>query len=227
MTALGRYVRVVYEVARKDLLVEARSKRTINAAFVFALLIVVVFSFVFGEQVGSRDVLARGALWIAVVFGGVVGMSHAVAREGRNGALDGLLLAPVDRSAVYLGKVVSSTVFVAIVGVLSTGFVVVFLDYAFPLDTLSTLLVVVFLAAAGFSSVGVLVSVLMLHSGLRESLLPVLLIPLVVPILLAGTELTRPALSAPMTSAWFRILVTYDGLMLVAGWMTFEYVVEG
>jgi heme exporter protein B len=67
----------------------------------------------------------------------------------------------------------------------------------------------------------------MLHSGLQESLLPVLLIPLVVPILLSGTELTRPALSAPMTSAWFRILVTYDGLMLVAGWMTFEYVVEG
>jgi len=225
--SVGRYARVAYEVARKDLLVEARSKRTINASLVFALLIVVVFSFVFGEQVGSRDVLARGALWIAVVFGGVVGMSHAVTREGHNGALDGLLLAPVDRSAVYFGKVASSTVFVATVGLLSTGFVVVFLDYSFPIGTLPTLLVVVFLAAVGFSSVGVLVSMLMLHSGVQESLLPVLLIPLVVPILLAGTELTQPALSAPMTSAWFRILVTYDGLMLVAGWMTFEYVVEG
>lgn len=226
MSSVGRYVRVVYEVARKDLLTETRSKRTINSAFVFALLVVVVFSFVFGEGVGEREVLARGALWIAVVFGGVVGMSHAVAREGQNGAMDGLLLAPVDRSAIYLGKVLSSTAFVGLLGVSSLGFVVVFLDYSFPIGTVSTLFVVIALAAVGFSAVGVLLSVLMLQSGLQESLLPVLLIPLVVPILLSGTELTQPSLSTPMTSAWLRILITYDALMLVAGWMTFEYVVE-
>lgn len=227
MTEIGRYARVVYEIARKDLLVETRSKRTINAAFVFALLIVVVFSFVFGEEVSDRDVLARGALWVAVVFGGVVGMSHAVAREGQNGALDGLLLTPVDRSAIYVGKVLSSTAFVGVVGLLSLGFVVVFLDYSFAPTTLPTLLVVLALAALGFSAVGVLLSMLMLHSGLQESLLPVLLIPLVIPILLAGTELTQPSLSAPMASAWLRVLVTYDALMLLAGWMTFEFVVEG
>jgi len=201
-------------------------KRTINSAFVFALLVVVVFSFVFGEGVGEREVLARGALWIAVVFGGVVGMSHAVAREGQNGAMDGLLLAPVDRSAIYLGKVLSSTAFVGLLGVSSLGFVVVFLDYSFPIETVPTLFAVIALAAVGFSAVGVLLSVLMLQSGLQESLLPVLLIPLVVPILLSGTELTQPSLSTPMTSAWLRILVTYDALMLVAGWMTFEYVVD-
>jgi len=226
MSSVGRYVRVVYEVARKDLLTETRSKRTINSAFVFALLVVVVFSFVFGEGVGEREVLARGALWIAVVFGGVVGMSHAVAREGQNGAMDGLLLAPVDRSAIYLGKVLSSTAFVGLLGVSSLGFVVVFLDYSFPIETVPTLFAVIALAAVGFSAVGVLLSVLMLQSGLQESLLPVLLIPLVVPILLSGTELTQPSLSTPMTSAWLRILVTYDALMLVAGWMTFEYVVD-
>ncbi len=221
-----RYLRTVYEIARKDLLVETRSKQTINSAFVFSLLIVVVFSFVFGEQIADRGVLARGALWLAVVFGGVVGMSHAIALEGQNDALEGLLLAPVDRSAIYLGKVVSSTIFVSAIGLLSLGFVVVFLDYAYEVGMLATLLAVIPLAALGFSAVGVLLSVLMLHSGLQESLLPVLLIPLVIPVILAGTELTRPGLADGTASAWFRILLTYDGLVLLAGWTTFEYLVE-
>ncbi|WP_336133913.1 heme exporter protein CcmB [Natronomonas amylolytica] len=221
-----RYLRTVYEIARKDLLVETRSKQTINSAFVFSLLIVVVFSFVFGEQIADREVLARGALWLAVVFGGVVGMSHAIALEGQNDALEGLLLAPVDRSAIYLGKVVSSTVFVSAVGLLSLGFVVVFLDYTYGVGMLSTVLSVIPLAALGFSAVGVLLSVLMLHSGLQESLLPVLLIPLVIPVILAGTELTRPGIADGTASAWFRILLTYDGLVLLAGWTTFEYLVE-
>ena len=221
------YLRVIYEVARKDLIVESRSKQTLNAAFVFALLVIVVFSFVFGEQVDGRDVLARGALWLAVVFGGAVGMSHAIAIEGKNEAIDGLLLTPVDRSAIYLGKVVSATVFIAGIAILSLGFVVVFLDYTFGLETLVTIALVVPLAAFGFSAVGVLLSILMLHSQLQESLLPVLLIPLVVPIILAGTALTQPDLADDMTSAWLQILVVYDLLVVLAGWMTFDYVVEG
>ena len=221
-----RYARVVYEVARKDLLVESRSKQTLNAAFVFSALIIVVFSFVFGEAVGEREVLARGALWLAVVFGGAVGMSHAVALEGKNEAIDGLLLVPVDRSAIYLGKVVSATVLITAIGTLSLAFVVVFLDYTFGLEALSTIMLVIVLAAIGFSAVGVLLSILMLHSQLQESLLPVLLVPLVVPIILAGTELTQPGLAPEMASAWLRILLAYDGLVLLAGWMTFEYVVE-
>ncbi|ARS90955.1 heme exporter protein CcmB [Natrarchaeobaculum aegyptiacum] len=224
--AIRGYLRVVYEVARKDLLVESRSKQTLNAAVVFAALIVVVFSFVFGEVVGDREVLARGALWLAVIFGGAVGMSHAVALEGRNDAIAGLLLAPVDRSAIYLGKVVSSVVLVVGIGVLSLGFVVVFLDYSFEGGTLWTVMAVIVLAAIGFSAVGVLLSILMLHSQLQESLLPVLLVPLVVPIVLAGTELTRPGLPPGDEIAWFTILGSYDLLMLIAGWMTFEFVVE-
>lgn len=226
LQSIRGYVRVVYEVARKDLVVESRSKQTLNAAVVFAALIVVVFSFVFGEVVGNREVLARGALWLAVVFGGAVGMSHAVALEGRNDAIAGLLLAPVDRSAIYLGKVISSVVFVTGIGVLSLGFVVVFLDYTFEGGTLWTVIAVIVLAAVGFSAVGVLLSILMLHSQLQESLLPVLLVPLVVPIVLAGTELTRATVPPGDEIAWFTILGVYDLLMLLVGWMTFEFVVE-
>ena len=223
----GGYLRVVYEVARKDLLVESRQKRTLNGAFVFALLVIVVFSFVFGEEVADRAVLARGALWLAVVLGGAVGMSHTVAIEGKNNAIGGLLLAPVDRSAVYLGKVTSSTVFISSVSLLSLLFVVIFLDFSFAVATLGRILVVVVLVAVGFSAVGVLLSMLMLHSDLQESLLPVLLIPLVIPLLLSGTELSRPALPTDTARMWFQLLVVYDLLVVLVGWMTFEYVVEG
>jgi heme exporter protein B len=223
----GGYLRVVYEVARKDLLVESRQKRTLNGAFVFSLLVIVVFSFVFGEAVADRAVLARGGLWLAVVLGGAVGMSHTVAIEGRNNAIGGLLLAPVDRSAVYLGKVASSTVFISSVSLLSLLFVVIFLDFSFAVGTLGRLLVVVGLVAVGFSAVGVLLSMLTLQSDLQESLLPVLLIPLVIPLLLAGTELTQPALPSDTARTWFQLLVVYDLLVVLVGWMTFEYVVEG
>lgn len=223
----GGYLRVVYEVARKDLLVESRQKRTLNGAFVFSLLVIVVFSFVFGEAVADRAVLARGALWLAVVLGGAVGMSHTVAIEGKNNAMGGLLLAPVDRSAVYLGKVTSSTVFISSVSLLSLLFVVIFLDFSFAVGTLGRLLVVVVLVAVGFSAVGVLLSMLTLQSDLQESLLPVLLIPLVIPLLLAGTELTQPALPGDTARMWFQLLVVYDLLVVLVGWMTFEYVVEG
>jgi heme exporter protein B len=223
----GGYLRVVYEVARKDLLVESRQKRTLNGAFVFSLLVIVVFSFVFGEEVADRAVLARGGLWLAVVLGGAVGMSHTVAIEGRNNAIGGLLLAPVDRSAVYLGKVASSTVFISSVSLLSLLFVVIFLDFSFAVGTLGRLLVVVGLVAVGFSAVGVLLSMLTLQSDLQESLLPVLLIPLVIPLLLAGTELTQPALPSDTARTWFQLLVVYDLLVVLVGWMTFEYVVEG
>lgn len=222
----GRYFRAVYEIARKDLIVETRSKQTINAAFVFAFLIIVVFSFVFGERVEDRDILARGALWLAVVFGGAVGLSHAVALEGQNEAIEGLLLAPVDRSAIYLGKVISAAILIGFISLLSLFFVAVFLGYAFDGDSLLLLALVVPLVAIGFSAVGVLLSMLMLHSPLQESLLPVLLIPLVIPVILSGTALTQVDIATANAFEWLQILLVYDLLVVVVGWMTFEYVVE-
>ncbi len=222
----GRYFRAVYEIARKDLIVETRSKQTINAAFVFAFLIIVVFSFVFGERVEDRDILARGALWLAVVFGGAVGLSHAVALEGQNEAIEGLLLAPVDRSAIYLGKVISAAILIGFISLLSLFFVAVFLGYAFDGNSLLLVALVVPLVAIGFSAVGVLLSMLMLHSPLQESLLPVLLIPLVIPVILSGTALTQVDIATGNAFEWLQILLVYDLLVLVVGWMTFEYVVE-
>jgi heme exporter protein B len=221
---MARYLRVVAEIARKDLLLAVRSKRRLNGAAVLALLVVVVFSFVFVRRVEDTTVVAQGALWVALVFAATLSLSRGTATEQRNAAIEGLLLAPVDRSAVYLGKVCSSTVFVTVVGWVTLGAVTVFLDAAFEAGTLARLVVVFPLAAVGVSAAGVLVTTLTLRSGVEESMLPVLLVPLLVPVVLAGTELT--GLTGPLwSSGWLRILAVYDALVLVVGWVGYEFVV--
>lgn len=219
------YLRVVLAVTRKDLLVERRSKRRLSGATVLALLIVAVFSFVFVRRVENQAAIGRGGLWIALVFAAMLGLTRGLAVEETNAAIEGLMLAPVDRSAIFLGKVASSVVFVTVVGWIDLAAVVVFLNSPFPLSVVTSLLVVFPLAALGFSAVGVLLTMVTLHSQLREAVLPVLLVPLVIPVILAGIELTQPA-ATPRSTGWFRILLVYDGLVLISGWMSFEFVLE-
>jgi len=105
------YWRTVLEVARKDFRIELRSKQVLNTAAVFALLVVIIFAFSFARTFANIDVVASGALWVAFVFAGTFSVSQSVAVEEADAGLDSLLLVPVDRSAIYVGKVVSNTAF--------------------------------------------------------------------------------------------------------------------
>jgi heme exporter protein B len=221
------FLRVAAEVVRKDLLVEARSKRVLNTAVVFSLLVVVVFAFGFAQTFVDLDTIGSGALWVAFVFAGTFGVIQGAVSEEQDAALDGLLLVPVDRSAIYVGKVVSSTAFVAGVELLTVGFVVVFLDYSPPVAAVPALVGIVVAASFGFSAAGVVLSLLTVKSQLRELLLPMLLVPLVIPVLLAGVSLTRGLTTGESLRSWVVLLLAYDGILFLAGFVTFEYVVEG
>ncbi|WP_423745679.1 heme exporter protein CcmB (plasmid) [Haladaptatus sp. SPP-AMP-3] len=221
------FLRVAAEVVRKDLLVEARSKRVLNTAVVFSLLVVVVFAFGFAQTFVDLDTIGSGALWVSFVFAGTFGVIQSAVSEEQDAALDGLLLAPVDRSAIYVGKVVSSTAFVAGVELLTVGFVVVFLDYSPPVAAVPALVGIVVAASFGFSAAGVILSLLTVKSQLRELLLPMLLVPLVIPVLLAGVSLTRGLTTGESPRSWVVLLLAYDGILFLAGFVTFEYVVEG
>lgn len=222
----GVYLRAAWEVARKDVVLEFRSKRVVNTAVVFALLVVVTFAFSFANSFTDLATVGRGALWIAFVFAGTLSVTQSGELESRDAAVDGLMLAPVDRSAIYVGKVASNTAFVAAVELLTLAFVSVFLGYVPPAGALPTLIGVVLLASLGFSAVGVVLSMLAATSQVRELLLPALLVPLVVPVLLAGVSLTRALESGAPLGQWLRLLLAYDGILLLAGLMTFEYVLE-
>ncbi|SIR65507.1 heme exporter protein CcmB [Natronorubrum thiooxidans] len=223
---LRKYNRVVLEVVRKDLLLELRSKQVLNTAVVFALLVVVIFAFSFARSFTDVGVVGSGALWIAFVFAGTFGVSQSATAETADAGLDGLLLLPVDRSAIYVGKVLSNTVFTTAVAVITFVCTVIFLEFTVPLDVVPILLVVFVLAAFGFTSTGVLIATMTARARLRELLLPLLLVPLVVPVLLAGVELTRVLTEGYVTWQWLQLLLVYDGLLFLTGLVTFEYVVE-
>ncbi|XGI83864.1 heme exporter protein CcmB [Halorutilales archaeon Cl-col2-1] len=225
MTA-KEFLRVVYEVARKDVLLESRTKSTINSSVVFASLIVVVFSFAFVRRFENLGGVGRGALWIAFVFSGTVGMTRSASVEESDSAIEGLMLVPVDRSAIYVGKVLSTSLFVSLVGSLSLVLVTIFLDYPIGIAESPLVIGVVVVASLGFSSVGVLMSILSSKSNLSETVLPILLIPLMIPVLLSGIELTRVVTEGGSYAGWLRTLAAYDGIVFLAGLMTFGYVLE-
>jgi len=220
------FLAAVYEIVRKDLIVEARTKQVTTTAAVFALLVVLSFAFSFVRTLADPRLVGRGALWIAFVFAGTLGATKTVGVEAENGALDGLLLAPIDRSAIYVGKVLSTAAFVVAVDLVTLAAAIVFLGYAPGAETLVPLVGVLVVAAVGFAAVAVVVATLTHRSSLDELVLPVLLVPLVVPVLLAGVELTAAFGSGRPTGAWLRLLVAYAGVLFLAGVGTFDFVVE-
>ena len=223
---MNAFLRAVYRVFRKDLRIERRTKQVTTTVAVFALLVVLVFAFSFVQTLQRSALLGRGALWVAFVFAGTFGVTKTVELEDRNGALDGLLIAPVDRSAIYLGKVLSATAFIFAVSLVTLGATTVFLGYGPSIPTAVSVAAVLLVAAIGFAAIGVVVSVLTFRSGLDELALPVLLVPLVVPLLLAGVDLTAALESGSPLGGWLRLLGLYTGVVLLAGVATFEYVVE-
>lgn len=219
------FLATVYRIVEKDLRIESRSRRVTTTMAMFALLVVLAFAFSFVKTFRNPAVLGRGALWVAFVFGGTLGVTKTATVEDDNAALDGILLAPVDRSAVYLGKVTSTSLFVFAVNVLTLGATAVLLGYAPTLRTALALLGVLAVAAVGFAAVGVVVATLTVRAGVDELALPLLLVPLVVPVLLAGVELTAALTAGAPTGSWLRLLVIYTAVLLLAGVATFDFVV--
>ena len=223
---MSSFLGAIYRVLKKDLQIERRTKQVTTTVAVFALLVVLTFAFSFVQTLQSAALLGRGALWVAFVFAGTFGVTKTIELEDRNGALDGLLIAPIDRSAIYLGKVLSTTVFIFAVSLLTLGATSVFLGYSPSMSTAAAIVGVLLVSSVGFSAIGVVVSILTFRSGLDELALPVLLVPLVVPLLLAGVELTTALESGAPLGGWLRLLTLYTGIVLLAGIATFEYVVE-
>ncbi|WP_154019964.1 heme exporter protein CcmB [Halococcus sediminicola] len=224
--AVKGFLAATYHVIRKDIVAELRTRQLTTTATVFGLLVVLTFAFSFVKTFADPRIVGRGALWIAFVFAGTVGVSETMAIEDENDALTGLLLAPVDRSAVYIGKVLSTTMFVLAVDLVTLGAAVVLLGYPIAAEMLLPLIGVLAVAAFGFSAVGVVVATLTVRSGLGQLAIPILLVPLVVPVLLSGVELTAALASGAPTGGWLRVLAAYAGILFLAGLATFEFVVE-
>jgi heme exporter protein B len=217
----------VWTIVWKDLLVEWRSKEMLSAIVVFALLMVVIFSFSFDLRVAEPGWVAPGVLWVTFTFAGTLELNRALASEMEEGRVDGLLLAPMDRSAIYFGKFAGNLLFMFLSEALLLPLFAAVLDLNLfqPL-----LLLAVVLGTTGFAAVGTLLSAMAASTRAREVMLPVLLFPVILPVVLASVRLTAGALDGlPVAdlAGWLRLLVGFDIIFLVISYLTFEYTLQG
>ncbi|HJS49943.1 MAG TPA: heme exporter protein CcmB [Gaiellaceae bacterium] len=208
------YLTDVAALTRKDLRVELRASDTLPAMLLFVVATLVVFHFALPE--GTGDGAAYGLLWVAIVFTALLGLARAWVPEHEHGVLDGLVLAPSERSAIWLGKTLATLTFlVAAQAVALPTFVLFFA----PLD--ATALAGVLLADVGICAVGSLMAAMAAAGRSRELLLPVLVLPLAIPLVIGGVG----AAVSPEAGRYLLLLALYDGIFAVLSWASFEYVV--
>jgi heme exporter protein B len=223
---LKHYLRAVAALLWKDLAAELRSKELISSMLVFALLVILIFNFALLLDRAGREDVAAGVLWVTTAFTGTLGLNRSLAQEKDRGSLDGLLLAPVDRSVLYFGKALGNLLFILMVQVIMLPVFTVLFDVPMlqPL-----LLLVVLLGSIGYSAVGTLLASLAVHSRSRDVMLPILLFPVAVPVLISAVRASSGVLAAAgldEISPWLNLLLVYDVIFVAVAFMVFEYVVE-
>jgi heme exporter protein B len=218
----------VLAIAAKDLRVELRTRTSLLSAAVFAALVLLVFNFARDPTAVATVDLAPSVLWVTVTFASVVAMNRAFTVERENAAFDGLLLAPVSREVIYLGKYLANLVFVLVVEAVALPLFILFfnvdLSRAFAPLTLTLLL-----ATVGFVAVGTLFSAMVARTRFAELMLPVLLLPFMVPPLIYAVKVTVPLFAGrPLSEVWpgLRFLALYDVAFLTLCVLLFPAVVD-
>lgn len=211
---MSGYLADVSALARKDLRLELRAGDTLPAMLLFVLATLVVFHFALPQ--GTGDDAAYGLLWVAIVFTALLGLGRSWLPENEAGALDGLVLAPCDRSAIWLGKTLATLVFLGVAELVALpAFAILFA----PLDAAAVLGVV--LASVGICAVGSLLSAMASAGRGREVVLPLLLLPLTIPLVVGGVG----ASISPESGKYLTFLGLYDLVFAILSWASFEYVV--
>lgn len=221
-----KFLRQVLAIVQKDLAAELRTKESLSAMVVFALLVLVIFNFAFELQGVDINVLGAGVLWVAFTFSGVLGLGRSFAAEKDKGSLEGVLLSPVDRGAIFLGKATSNFLFISVMEGITLPLFAILNNVSLPWWPLLPYIV---LGTIGFAAMGTLLSAVAASTKMREVMLPILLFPVAIPLLMASVKLTGGAIQGrdfSEISNWFNILITYDVVFLVVAFLVFEYVVE-
>ena len=226
---MSTYVRRAFLVVWKDVLVERRSKESLNALLFFSLLLVFVFQFALGPERARVEAALPGLLWLGFILSGLLAFGRTFVIERENDCWEGLVLTPGDKSAIYLGKLAGNVLVMIVVEVVLLVLFAVFFAIDFT-PSLPGLAAVLALGTLGLASVGTLFGAVTAQMRARELLFPVLLLPAVVPVLLASVSATQTVLlGQPFAeaTAWLKLLAAADLVYLVVGVLTFEFVLEG
>lgn len=222
------YFRIVALVAGKDLRTELRSREQALSLFVFALLILVVFNFAFDFTIIDFQSLGPGILWVAFLFSGVLALNHSFRIEREQDRIEGILMAPIDRSAFYLGKVLATVLFMAAVEAVLVPLAAILFNQVLN-ARLGMMLLALILNTIGFAAVGTLFAAVTTQTRRSEVLLPILLFPAAVPIALAAVRTTSHILAGrpfPHYAHWVYLSAAYDLVFLAAAVLLFDYALQ-
>jgi heme exporter protein B len=220
------FVRAVFAIVWKDIQAEYRSLELVSAMLVFSLLVIIIFNFALNLDIKLRQTITAGVLWTTFAFAGTLGLNRSMAVEKDRGCLDGLLLAPVDRSAIYFGKAISNFAFMLVVeAVVLPVYSILYGTNLFQ----PGLLMVIFLGSVGYVGVGTLLATMSVQTRTRDILLSILLFPVILPVLLpaiiaSNGFLTGTELSENMFP--LALLIAYDIIFISVAFMVFDNVVE-
>lgn len=227
---------------RKDLLVETRARDTLPPMLAFCLTVALLLAFSLPGNTVMRDVVEvpigtvaladviAGFLWITILFAGLIGFARTFEVERADGALDALLLVPLDRSGLFAAKALSNLVYIAVVEIVLVPVFALFFSLELGADWL-VLVLVIALVDIGFVAIGTLFASLAAQTRSRELILPVLALPALVPIFIAAVELTSDlfagvGLGAVAARGWFGILLLFDLVFVTVGALAFEFAVD-
>lgn len=220
------YLNAISAVVWKDLAAELRSRELLSAMLVFALLVILIFNFALELDPKTRASVTSGVLWVTFAFAGTLGLNRSMAMEKDRGCLDGLLLSPVDRSAIYFGKAIGNLVFMLLV----EAIVLPVYSVLYSVNLLQAgLLLVIVLGSVGYTAVGTLLASMAVQTRTRDILLPILLFPLAVPVLIAAVKASAGFLEQIPSAEilpWLNILIVYDIIFTAVAFMVFDYIVE-
>ena len=220
------FLQAILAIVWKDLRAEFRSFELVSSMLVFSLLVILIFNFALELDIKTRQTVTAGVLWATFAFAGTLGLNRSMSIEKDRGCMDGLLLAPVDRSAIYFGKFISNLAFMLLV----EAFVLPIYSLLYNTNLFQPgLLVVILLGSIGYTAVGTLLAAMSVQTRTRDVLLPILLFPVAFSVLLAAVKASGGFLSnSELTEILLPInlLIGYDVIFIAVAFMVFDIVVE-
>jgi len=222
------FFKKVWPIVWKDMISELRSKEVLISMCFFAFLVLIILNFAFFTGIGQVSGILSGILWVAFIFSGLLGLNQTFGSEKDRGSLQGLLLCPVSRATIYVGKVIGNFLFMSIMEIL----ILVLFAILFRVNlwgVLTPLSLIIFLGTLGFVSVGTIFSAMSVNARAREILLTVILFPIVVPLIIASVKATEKIFQGrPLAEiyGWLKILIAFDIIFFLVSYWTFDFVVE-
>lgn len=221
------YFQVIAAIVKKDILMEMRTKQVINAALVFAVLFVVVFSFTMEIGSNMEQKLSGGIFWVSVAFAGILSFNKTIGSETDNGSFEALMLAPVDKSAVFFGKVISNMLFLLLVEVILIPLFLVF--YNVFIISHPLMAAVIILSTYAYSLIGTLFSIISVRTSSKEIMMPVLFLPFMVPVIIAAVLATNVFIlggQIQFSYNWIKLTAVFDIIFTAIIYGIFSLIIE-